>query len=42
MPGWVLKKPFDGLSGHGSSSKRRAKPENLSRLFLAGEKYACF
>jgi len=27
MPGWVLKKPSEGLSGHGSSSGRRAKPE---------------
>jgi len=33
----MLKKPFEGLSGHGSSLRRRAKPEIEQTLTRQGK-----
>jgi len=40
--GWLLRKPFEGLSGHGSSFKKRAKPETEQALANLGQRLRVF
>ncbi|MBM3699606.1 MAG: hypothetical protein FJW68_01640 [Actinobacteria bacterium] len=37
-----MRKPFEGLSGHGSSTRRRAKPENRAGFSSPGKRLRVF